>query len=254
MPEDTTNPTETTSTPTSEAPESEAVDTAVETPEVPATEATPQEKIDPLADLARAMLMGGGRQQQAEQPKQELPAFALPSDIVSKAVEDLGDPIKPVLSAIEKAVTDSIRARDERIAALEGAHRQSASERAANAQQAVAKMLGSIDESAYGNGQTATSQQQFAAQQTIALAQELQARISERGAFMSDDRALRAAHAAIFGSTTDAKDKKAAAVKARAGQVMPAPGERGGSGKAKAKVGDDAALDKIRAWKARKNG
>jgi hypothetical protein len=62
------------------------------------------------------------------------------------------------------------------------------------------------------------------------------------------------AAAAIFSGTNQAQSKKSEAVKARAGQVMPAPGERGGSSRPKSKTGDEAALESIRAWKARRNG
>lgn len=252
-----------------ETPATEAADTAeikaettVETPESeapkaddapgsePATEvqAAADEPNDAAVELARMLMAttGRGTEQETQQPKEEAPAFALPQEAIEEAVRELGDPVRPLVKAIEASVAKAISDRDAKIARLEAQNNGAAAERERAAQAQVTVMLSTIDSAAYGSPKSQTPQQKYAAQHVTALAIKLQKTYADAGAFMSDDAALRTAHAAAFGAKKTAKDE---AVKKRAAQVVPAPGERGGARKPAPTTGRAAALEEIRAWK-----
>jgi len=257
MPEDTNI-----ETPAIESAESAEIkaETAVETPEAPQTDEAPgseasqevqaaaDEPNDAAVELARMLMATAGRgpEQEPTQTKDDSPSFTLPQDAIDAAVLELGEPVRPLVKAIEASVAKAIADRDAKIARLESQNNSAASERERAAQAKVTEMLSGIDGAAYGGPKAQTPQQKYAANHVTALAIKLQKTYADAGAFMSDDVALRTAHAAAFGSKKAAKEE---AIKKRAAQVVPAPGERGGARKPAPTTGRAAALDEIRAWK-----
>lgn len=233
-------------TPESEAPKTEDAPGSETTTEVVAGDAA--EPNEAAVELARMLMATAGRgpEQETQQTKDEAPSFTLPQDAIDAAVQELGEPVRPLVKAIEASVAKAIADRDAKIARLESQNNGVAAERERAAQAKVTEMLSGIDGSAYGSPKAQTPQQKYAAQHVTALAIRLQKTYADAGAFMSDESALRTAHAAAFGAKKTAKDE---AVKKRAAQVVPAPGERGGARRPAPTTGRAAALEEIRAWK-----
>lgn len=235
-----------------EAPNTENAPGSETTAEVQAADAEPNES---AVELARMLMATAGRgpEQDSRQELTEAPSFKLPQDVIDAAVSEIGEPVRPLVKAIEDSVAKAIADRDAKIARLESQNNGAAAERERAAQVQVTAMLSGIDGAAYGGPKGQTPQQKYAAQHVTALAIRLQKTYADAGAFMPDDVALRTAHAAAFGVKKEAKAAKEEAIKKRAAQTVPAPGERGGARKTIPTTGRAAALEEIRAWKQGKH-